>query len=342
MGTALIFQNLYFCFFIMTATVPTLYSICFDYIKIHTEDIISLDGVPYKSTVENLVDYLFRSGTPLNMSILSVISESHSKALRVAKLPWTQLAYRTLNSSILPMLTAVASNFPKFITHLKLGTTDLCDEDIILFKDFSNLIVLDLNENQNITDRAISYLSTLVLNISYGNGLPYLDELYLDSVKGITDKSLKFIGKMHTLSYVSLTSTHVTSEVATTYLCSKGFQTVKTYRKPYFQDNAPDTNILINLKLYLFVQKISNGYPLPHGGRGRKPFRLIDKQIETYPPLDFTRNLTHAMLRTNRNHIPLKNKTSPQQHQNVKRQKILGATTNDFLAMFESEIADDG
>ncbi|KAI9267267.1 hypothetical protein EDC94DRAFT_499280, partial [Helicostylum pulchrum] len=204
--------------------VPTLYSICFDYIKVHTEEIVSLDGIPYKPVVENLIDFLVTSEVPLNSSILSVISDSHSKSLRSANSRWTQLNYDSKINSVYPELKAISLKFPKFITHLKIGKTDLEDNDIFLLSNFTNLKVLDFQQNQNITDRTVSYITTMSLNISNGRGLPYLEELYFDHVRGITDKSLKFFAKMTGLCYLSLSGTQVTKEVAETYLTSQGYR----------------------------------------------------------------------------------------------------------------------
>lgn len=324
----------------MTAitSFPSLHSICFDYIKNHTEDLASLDGVPYKPVVEGLIKYLFTSQIPLNSTVLSVIAHSHSKALRSANFSWTQLVFQTTTQSVYPMLKMISSQFPKFITHLKIGTTDLCDDDIYLLSGFTNLRVLDLKDNQNITDRAVSYLSGIATNISNGRGFPYLEELYLDRVKGVTDKCLKFIGKLVSLSYISLTGTQITSEVATKFLASRGFVTVNKLRRPYFKDQLESADLIKFNKLYLFVEESSYKYSIP---AGRKLFKLSEKQVGTLLPLDFTRKVTHeSITKVNSSNTKVIGKRpQAKQNNNVKRQR--GYTTNDFLAMVESELADD-
>jgi hypothetical protein len=330
-----------------TTTCPTLHSICFDYIKNHTEDLTSLDGVPYKPVVENLVKYLFTFNIPLNSTVLSIIAHSHSKAIRSANLPWTQFVFQTTTQSVHPMLKMISSHFPKFITHLRIGTTDLCDNDMYLLMGFTNLRVLDLKDNQNITDRGVSYLSGLALtNVSNGQGFPYLEEIYLDRIKGVTDKSLKFIGKLTSLSYVSLTGTQITSEVAIRFLTSRGFEGATKHKKSqFFQDQVDSGSALVNYKFYLFVEQSSYKYPIP---AGRKFFKLSEKHVDnSCPALEFSRKVMHASI-THVDNIPTVNgKRRPptaskaNNSRNKKPKANNNATTNDFLAMFESELGDD-
>lgn len=309
----------------MTA-VPTLYLICFNYIKTHSEDLTCLDGVPFKPTVENILKYLFTSDAPLNSSILSVIPQSHSKALRSANFVWTQLIFEKLVFSIHPMLITVSLDFPKFITHLKMGATDLCDDDMYMLSGFTNLQVLDLNENQNITDRTVSYITTMALNISTGRGLPYLEKLYLDRVKGITDKSLKFFGKMNYLSFLSLTGTRITPHVAKAYLTAQGYQIANSHIKAHFEDNNKVTK---NYKLYSYIEKKSYEHIIPHG---RIMYKSTDGSANTPLLLEFSKRITHAAIRS-------KNKIPPKvEPKIVKKQRL---TTNDFLAMIESEVSRD-
>lgn len=309
----------------MTA-VPTLYSICFDYIKTHTQDLTCLDGVPYKSIVENIIKYLFTSDALLNSSVLSVIPHSHSKALRSANFVWTQLVFEKLTFSIHPMLTTMSHNFPKFITHLKMGATDLCDDDMYLLGGFTNLMVLDLKENQNISDRAVSYITTMALNISNSRGLPYLEKLYFDRVKGITDKSLKFFGKMIYLSFVSLTGTQITPHVAKAYLSSQGYQIANSHINSHFE---PTNKSMKNFKLYSFIEKKSYEHQIP---QGRIMYKSIDNTSNSLTLLEFTKKITHAIIRSKKNISP---KPEPKI---VKKQRL---NTNDFLAMIESEVARD-
>lgn len=306
------------------STVPTLYSICFDYIKTHSEDLTCLDGVPFKSTVENIVKYLFTSDAPLNSSVLSVIPQTHSKALRSANFVWTQLVFEKLLFSIHPMLKTVSRDFPKFITHLKMGATDLCDDDIFLLSGFTNLMVLDLKNNQNITDRTVSYITTMALNISGGRGLPYLEKLYFDHVRGITDKSLKFFGKMIYLSFVSLTGTQITPHVARAYLEAQGYHFSNTHIRSHFDGKSTK-----NYKLYSFIEKKSYEHQIP---QGRIMYKSTEEAPNVLPLLEFSKHITHAISRSKTNVSP---KTKPK---TVKKQRL---NTNDFLAMIESEISRD-
>ncbi|KAG2207922.1 hypothetical protein INT47_010906 [Mucor saturninus] len=305
------------------STVPTLYSICFDYIKTHSEDLTCLDGVPFKPVVENIVKYLFTSDAPLNSSVLSVIPQSHSKALRASNSVWTQVVFEKLRFSIQPMLKAMSHDFPKFITHLKMGATDLCDDDVFLLSGFTNLMVLDLKGNQNITDRTVSYITTMALNISGGRGLPYLEKLYFDHVKGITDKSLKFFGKMLYLSFLSLTGTHITPHVAKAYLKAQGYQMLDSHIKSHFNENSTK-----NYKLYSFIERKSFEHQI-HPKRNRY---MPAEETANLSLLEFSKNITHATLRS-KTHAPVKPKPKA-----AKRQKL---NANDFLAMMESELSRD-
>ncbi|KAL9540577.1 hypothetical protein PS6_010696 [Mucor atramentarius] len=253
---------------------PSLFSICFDYIKEHTEDIVSLEGIPFNPVVENLIQYLFTSDTPLNSSILSVIAESHSKELREAQLTWSSLLLsKAANRSAVPALTAISKHFPKFITCLKLGQSNINDQDIFLLRGFTNLKTLHLGKNSNITDRGILYL-TSIISAAPSIGLPYLEDLHLNDLPGITDKSLKFIGKIPTLVMA--------------------FQ--------YDQGQVP------------------------------KPLTVETLPNSSQPILHFSRILT-------KNTAVVKEETPPIRKKPIaKKQKL---TTNDYLAMFEQEIADD-
>ncbi|CAO3657241.1 unnamed protein product [Mucor hiemalis] len=294
------------------STVPTLYAICFDYIKNHSEELVSLEGIPYKPTVENLVKHLFVSEAPLNKSILAVLPQAHSKALRSANLAWTRILFQSLPCSVYPRLLTLSRHFPQFITHLKIGTTNVCDDDIYLFSHFTNLTVLDLSENQNISDRTVAYIMTL------SDRLVYLQELYLTKVKGITDKSLKFIGKLDALRKIYLTGTGVTESVAKSYLSSKGYALYTKPRIPYFTERLSRTNF----KLHQFIEKCSCEYPIPIN-RNMHDYSI--KHTGDPVVLDFSRSET----------VSLKRK-APNKPQYAKRPKV-----EDFLAMVQHELGSD-
>ncbi|KAG2237376.1 hypothetical protein INT48_009504 [Thamnidium elegans] len=303
------------------SAVSTLYSICFNYIKDHTEDIVSLDGIPFKPVVENLIHYLVTSDVPLNSSILSVISHSHSKSLRSANLRWTQLNFDGKINSIYPLLKAISFKFPKFITHLKIGKTDLEDNDIFLLSNFTNLKVLDFQKNQNITDRTVSYITTMSLNTSNGRGLPYLEELYFDHVRGITDKSLKFFAKMTGLCYLSLSGTQVTKEVAETYLTSHGYRISPPRPQDDIIGRFPD------MKMHSFIELLPDDFV--YTGIRTKHVRSTFDTHHT-PLLEFKRDLTRPILKKEPSKAPEKRP--------IKRQRLIAT---DFLAMVESELAND-
>lgn len=305
------------------STVPTLYSICFDYIKNHTEELVSLEGVPYKPTIEHILKHVFTSAdVPLNKSILTVVPQAHAKALRTAHLAWTRIMLQSLTCSVHPRLMTLSRDFPHFITHLKMGATDICDNDIHLLATMTNLLVLDLSDNQNITDRTVSYITTLSLR-----RLVHLKELYFNNVKGITDKSLKFIGKLDALQKIYLTGTHVTESVAKTYLSSNGYTLYTKPRIPYFTERLSRTNF----KMHQFIEKCSCEYPIP---THRK---MHDHAVNYYSSkdavlLDFWRSET--IIPVKRNHVSTK--ASPPPPRYAKRPKV-----GDFLAMIQHELESD-
>lgn len=309
--------------------VPSLYTICFDYIKNHTEALVSLEGVPYKPTVENLLKHVFTSDVPLTTSFLTVVAQAHGKALRAAHLAWTRIMFQSLPCSVYPRLMTLSRDFPHFITHLKMGSTDVCDDDIYLLARMTNLMVLDLSNNQNMTDRTVASIATL----QQQQDLIHLKELYFDNVKGITDKSLKFIGKLDALQKVYLTGTRVTESVAKTYLSSKGYSCDIKPRVPYFTERLSRTNF----KMHQFIERCSCEYPIPPINNNKR--RMHDYSVKyTSSPraddarLDFWRNEVAAAAV-----IPIKRKVpTTKAPQNAKRPKV-----GDFLAMMQHELESD-
>ena len=300
--------------------VPSLYTICFDYIKTHSEELVSLEGVPYKPTVENLVKYLFTSNVALNSSILSIVSNSHSKVLREAQYAWTRIAFQSLSCSVYPRLRTLSEQFPNFITHLKMGATDLCDIDINLLTSLSNLRVLDLSENQNLSDRAVSYITIMALDTVGGRGLRNLEELYLENVIKITDKSLKYLAKLENLTQVNLTGTKVTPDVCKPYLLSKGFKLSTKPNIPYFNDRV----CKINFKLHQYIELCSCRYHIPPD---RKMHDYSIKRTSQVP-LKFSRNIS-AYNSERKRKLALQ---AAQVQRPAKRPKA-----SDFIAMIEKD-----
>lgn len=306
---------------------PSLFSICFDYIKEHTEDIVSLEGIPFNPVVKNLIQHLFTSDTPLNSSILSVIAESHSKELREAQLTWSSLLLsKAANRSAVPALTAISKHFPKFITCLKLGQSNINDQDIFLLRGFTNLKTLHLGKNSNITDRGVLYL-TSIISAAPSIGLPYLEDLHLNDLPGITDKSLKFIGKIPTLVYIDISNTNITELVALRYLSKIGYKRITERITPFEIKSAFD--MFANPKFYWFIKGMAFQYDQ---GQVPKPLAVETLPNSSQPTLHFSRTLT-------KNTTVVKEETPPIRKKPIaKKQKL---TTNDYLAMFEQEIADD-
>ncbi|GAN03519.1 hypothetical protein MAM1_0042c02974 [Mucor ambiguus] len=306
---------------------PSLFSICFDYIKEHTQDIVSLEGVPFSPVIEGLIQHLFTSDTPLNPSILSVISESHSKELRKAQLTWSSLLLsKAANRSAVPALTAISKHFPKFITCLKLGQSNICNQDIFLLRGFTNLKTLHLGQNPNITDRGVLYL-TSIISAAPSIGLPYLEDLHLCDLPGITDKSLKFIGKIPTLLYIDISHTNITELVALRYLPKMGYRRVTERITPFQIKSAFD--IFANTKFYWFIKELAFQYDQ---GQIPRPLTVENLPNLNLPTLHFSRTLTK--------HVDTVKKKKPfvESRPVNKKQRL---TTNDYLAMFEQEIADD-
>ncbi|KAI9362702.1 hypothetical protein BD770DRAFT_381605 [Pilaira anomala] len=308
------------------STVPTLYSICFDYIRTHTGEITSLEGIPFNPIIENLIEYLFTSKIQLNQSILSVIPHSHSKALRTANLIWTRLSFNTPDLIMFSVLKTIKRDMPRFITHLNIGATDLCDDDIYLLSGCTNLKALCFEFNQNITDRTVSYIATMTLNISNGRGLPYLEELNFNHVKGITDKSLKFFGKMKYISCLFLSGTQVTADVAKAYLVSQGFQFTPLLVSHWPLPGGP---IVSNIKLEELITYVSFMDSVPT--INRKVFQTNHSKSIDIERLAFKRaSLASTKKRTSSNPI--------EEKRPFKQQRMV---INDFYNMVEAEFADD-
>ncbi|KAK4521376.1 uncharacterized protein ATC70_011991 [Mucor velutinosus] len=306
---------------------PSLFSICFDYIKEHTQGIVSLEGVPFNPIVENLIQHLFTSDTPLNSSILSVIAESHSKELRKAELAWSSLLLsKAANRSAVPALTAISKHFPKFITCLKLGQSNISNQDIFLLRGFTNLKTLHLGKNPKITDRGVLYL-TSIISAAPSIGLPYLEDLHLCDLPGITDKSLKFIGKIPTLVYIDISNTNITELVALRYLSKIGYKRITERITPFEIKSAFD--IFANTKFYRFIKDLAYQYDQ---GQITRPLTAENLSNSSQPALHFSRTLTKYA------GVVEEKKPPARLGPAAKKQKL---TTNDYLAMFEQEIADD-
>ncbi|KAL9559691.1 hypothetical protein MBANPS3_000314 [Mucor bainieri] len=304
-----------------------LFSICFDYIKEHTQDIVSLEGVPFNPVVEHLIQHLFTSDTPLNSSILSVIAESHSRELRNAQLTWSSLLLsKAANRSAVPALTAISKHFPKFITCLKLGQSNISDQDIFLLRGFTNLKTLHLGQNPSITDRGILYL-TSIISAKPSIGLPYLEDLHLCDLPGITDKSLKFLGKIPTLLYMDISLTNITELVAIRYLPKMGYKRITERITPFEIKSAFD--IFANTKFYWFIKDLAYRYD---EGQARRPLTVENLPNSSQPTLHFSRTATW--------HMDTAEKKPPVESRPPAAKKPR-LTTNDYLAMFEQEIADD-
>lgn len=304
----------------------SLYSICLDYIKEHTEEIASLVGIPFSPVVEDIIQHLFTTNTPLNSSILSVIADSHSKELREAQLTWSSLLLSKASiRSAVPALTAVSKHFPKFITCLKLGQSNFGDQDILLLRGFTNLKTLHLGKNPNITDRGILYL-TSIISAAPSIGLLYLEDLHLSELPGVTDKSLKFIGKIPTLKYIDISNTNITEFVALRFLSGVGYKRITERITPFEIRSAFD--IFDNDKFYWFIKDMAYQYD---EGQVTRSLTVENTSNVSQPTLHFSRMITNGS-------VVVEVKPLIKKALVAKKRRL---NTNDFLAMFEKEIADD-
>ncbi|KAI8997562.1 hypothetical protein BDB01DRAFT_707554, partial [Pilobolus umbonatus] len=202
----------------------SLYDICFDYLKQHTDCIVDLHGTPYRPFIENILLYLFTSDTPLHPTILPVIGQSHGPYLSSSPPEWTSLHFSQIPviGSSLPALKYISTHMATYITQLDMSTTDIEDDDISLLNGFLYLTCLDLSSTA-ITDRTLSYLALMNQAREGYRGLPKLSELYLNNNHLVTDKCLKYLGKMESLTTVDLTGTQVTPQVILIYFRSLNF-----------------------------------------------------------------------------------------------------------------------
>ncbi|KAI8058919.1 uncharacterized protein B0P05DRAFT_445033, partial [Gilbertella persicaria] len=199
--------------------IPSLYAICLDYLKHHSELISSFENVPFQPIVYTVLEHVFTSTLPLNTNLLGAVSR-FGHELRQLDTPWTRLVLSraATGRSALPSLIATSQLCPQFITCLKLGSCGLRDQDLYRLKEFAHLQVLDVGHNPLITDRGVSYIVTMATL-----GIHGLQDLYLSHLPGVTDKSLKYVGQLESLVYLDLSKTDVTEQVATTYLTMQGF-----------------------------------------------------------------------------------------------------------------------
>jgi hypothetical protein len=324
--------------------VIPLYHICFNYIKDHTEDITSLEGVPFHPTVENLLEHLFKSDIPLQSSILSVIADSHSKELREADLPWTRVSLTGIIRPPAPALKAVSRHFPRFITCLDAELSFLCDDDIRLLGGLSNLKSLRLGRNPNITDRGISYIANVATS-ALPLGMPFLGDLHLNNLPYVTDKSLKYIGQLSTLTYIDISDTDIIKEVALKYLPTKGFKQVPRRANPFelefvaapgtsLEDKRSETNVVF----HCLIKEIATKYESGDYANTYIPFREDNSgRTSTQSTLCFSR-LNDTRLLTKAKKRSAEPMSSNRRRLTIRNQKL---TTDDFLAMFENEMAND-
>jgi hypothetical protein len=221
----------------------SLYDICFNYLKEHTEDITDLIGIPFDPVVKDLVSSLFVSETPkLNSSILSVVGKCHGAYLRKLKPEWTtvDLFKGTLEGSELPTLVYLSKSFPKYVTRLCVSYSDIQDDDILLLNSFTHLTSLNMDYSPNITDTCITYVARMNEN----NNLPFLESIFLANNKQITDRSLRYIARMKTLCFVNLSNTGVTPEIAMRYLSKQGLQHTKFKTQVWLDERAKMSEVL--------------------------------------------------------------------------------------------------
>lgn len=301
---------------------PTLYSICFNYLKDHTEDITSLVGVPFSPIIENILDYLFSSDVALNTSILSVIAESHSKELRKTNSYQTSITLeKAAVKSAIPSLIVISTFFPKFITSLDLKHCNLFNNDLLLLRGFSNLQTLDLSYNNQITDAGVTLIENIATSVNTG-GMPYLENLRLCQLKYVTDKSLKFIAKISTLICVDISDTSIIAEVATRFLATKGYKPMSTLFNGFSKKE--------NLKLHVFIKKLSFSYDEGQQLLYHPPFTSHTNKSGLQKELCFRREIPSH---TSTNAPPAKSFPL----ENIVKKRRLN-TTMDYFKMVENEL----
>lgn len=343
--TMLIFNTSIISLFILGMPVKSLYQICFDYIKEHTKDIASLEGVPFYPIVQSLLEHIFRSSIPLNSSILSIIADSYSKELRETNIPWGCVSLTNVMKPITPSLKAISLHFPRFITHLNIERSGLMDDHIHLLGNLSNLKSLRLGWNSSITDRGISYIANIA-NSPLPRGMHFLQELHLNDLPHVTDKSLKYIGQLDMLIYIDISHTDIIKEVALKYLPTKGFK-----RVPKQAENvnacAPhrlsefNRTIELETKLQDLIQLLALKYQNGSYGNSSIPFRKFNfdttntQTILCFSRIRATNDSRLVTTAKKRSAKPMPNSRKRVAIRNQKR------TTDDFLAMLENEMADD-
>jgi hypothetical protein len=315
--------------------VLSLYQICFNYIKEHTEDITSLEGVPFYPTVEALLEHVLKSGISLHPRILSVIADSHSKELRDADLPWTYVYLKGLIRPAVPSLKVISRHFPRFITCLCSDASILCDDDIRLLSSMSNLKRLFLTESTRITDRGVAYIANIATAPSPG-GMPFLEDLQLTRLPYVTDKSLKYIGQINSLTYIDISATDIIEEVALKYLPTKGFNRVpkRLYPTKAERSDTECKSDAIALKNFrYFITTLARAYD-------------DERRTSLFPRVDFNNACRQTILCFSRlvtpNDTEKKRSAGLIPGNNRKKLTIRNQKpTNDFLTVFENEMASD-
>jgi hypothetical protein len=305
--------------------LASLYSICLQYIVENNQELTTLENVPFKPFVQDIINGIFQSEKPFEKSTLSLIGKAHGQHLFKQVHPtFTCICLSQLcpiGSSVVA-LKFLSSNFPEIITQLDLSHTDIGDRHIPLLNGFKYLQILDLCNMELLSDVGISHLSAM--NTTATNRLPFLKELYLADNDSITDKVLKYIGKMETLNYIDLTNTSVTEEVAIIYLKTLGF--VQTSKR-----KAVDWPPLC-LKLHRDIRNM-----LIDNGEFIKRCKTVQaRQLGNGKTLCFEREYD----KNNRNEIQ-KRKNSLSDRTDKKKRVNQSSTIDDYLTLIKNEFMND-
>ncbi|KAG1441186.1 hypothetical protein G6F56_011599 [Rhizopus delemar] len=219
---------------------PSLYSICLHYIVENNNELTSLEGVPFKPFVQDILQGLFHSEKPLDKSTLSLIGKAHGSQLSQVRHGWTSVSLSLLTPANSGRLAFqfLSNELSSFIVSLDLSNTDVSDEQIHLLKHFSHLQTLDLSRLIFLTDIGLLYLSLLKL--------PLLKRLELADNRGITDKSLSYLSSLD-LDSIDLSNTLILEKVADIYLARFGFSQAR--REPDQSRPCPKLHCDIRLML---------------------------------------------------------------------------------------------
>ncbi|KAG2224468.1 hypothetical protein INT45_010534 [Circinella minor] len=203
--------------------MKSLYSICLEIISDHADCISDWIDIPLDPFILDILQTIHRKESRIKPSIYERIGVAHGSHLP------NHLGTVSLVGRDTTALRTATQLIPRFITHLNMSNMDgIDDQTIILVKPCIHLKVLDVS-HVNITDLGVSHLVRMATTPGLLNQLQVLGL----SANKLSDKCLKYLIKVPTLTGVDLSYTNVT-QIAIRFMKQHQFKALYAHSSSSF------------------------------------------------------------------------------------------------------------